>query len=95
MADRPTIDLNVQTLLKTNSMKNSTTKEFIFAYWKKFDGLKSRIDVRVLRKLTDPESISRSRRKAVEKHPRLLPTSLKLIKSRRLKEREMKRHYSK
>ncbi len=95
MADRPTIDLNVQTLLKTNSMKNSTTKEFIFAYWKKFDGLKSRIDVRVLRKLTDPESISRSRRKAVEKHPRLLPTSLKLIRSRRLKEREMKRHYSK
>ena len=92
--DKPTIDLNVKNLLKTNSMKNSTTKEFIFAYWKKYDGLKSRIDIRVLKKLTDPESISRSRRKAGENNPRLLPTSLRLIRSRRLKEREMKKHYS-
>ncbi len=101
--ERITIDNNVKDLLKKHqckrssqktSMKNSTTKEFIFSYWKKYDGLKSRFDMRVVRKLTDPESITRSSRKSGSTNPKLLPTSLRLIKARRSKEREMKKHYS-
>jgi hypothetical protein len=93
--DKNTIDSNVKSLLKTNAMKNSTSKEFIFAYWKKYDKLGSRINLHTVKRLTDPESITRSRRKVVEKHPSLNPTSLKLITKRRLKEREMRKHYSK
>lgn len=91
MQDILNINQNVQTFLQNESARNLTNKEFIYAYWKKYDGLKSKINLPTFRRLTDPESIARCRRKVVEKHPLLSPTSVSLVRAKKSKERIMRR----
>ena len=86
------IDQNVTSLLHNTSTRNTTNKEFIFKYWQKYDGLKTRVNLPIFRKLTDPESISRSRRKVVETNPHLEPNP-NVLTAKRTKERKMRKHY--
>lgn len=88
------IDGNVRRLLGQNTTnRNKTNREFILAYWQTFDGLKNTINRKVMKSITDPESISRSRRKAVEKNPSLAPTDKTFVNHKTQKEREMRKHY--
>lgn len=86
------IDQNVTNLLHNTETRNTTNKEFIFKYWQKYDGLKTRVNLPIFRKLTDPESISRSRRKIVETNPHLEPNQ-SVLTAKRTKERKMRKHY--
>ncbi len=56
------IHTNVQNMLDSRKTGKLSSKEFIYAYWKKHDGLKSTININTYRRLTDPETIARSRR---------------------------------
>lgn len=94
MVELHKIDSNVKILISTGDMVNSTNKEFIFSYWKKYDGLKSKINLPTFRRLTDPESISRSKRKLVESNPiKYRPTSVKVLQGKRKRERTLRKHY--
>ena len=88
------IDGNVRSLLHKNvTNKNKTNREFILTYWQTFDGLTNRINRQIMKTITDPETISRSRRKAVETNHSLAPTNRTFVFHKTQKEREMRRHY--
>tara|TARA_B110000285_G_scaffold203885_1_gene240395 strand:- start:363 stop:650 length:288 start_codon:yes stop_codon:yes gene_type:complete len=86
------IEENVRSLLQSDKHKNATNREFIFSYWKTYDGLKSKINLPVFRKLTDTETICRMRRFAVAKTPTLGTINPNMIKEKRLKERKMRKY---
>jgi len=56
------ITQNVREMLTTNTNRKLSSKEFIYAYWKKYDGLKSTFNLSTFRRLTNSETIARSRR---------------------------------
>lgn len=92
--DISSIDRNVKHLLRQNETnKNKTNREFILTYWQTFDGLSNTINRKIMKSISDPETISRSRRKAVESHPTLAPTDKIFVNRKAQKEREMRRHY--
>lgn len=86
---------NVERLLRTGeTMRNKTDKELIFAYWQKYDGLKSTINKKIVKTITNPVSIVRVKRSLVAENPAYGPTQPELIRRKRQIERKMRRHFS-
>lgn len=93
MGNLHTIESNVTQMLGSAINRNSTSKEFVFRYWQKFDGLGGRINPQRIGHLADPESILRSKRRFAQLSPKYRPNHT-VQRARASKERKLRKHYS-
>ena len=93
MGNLHTIESNVTRMLGSALNRNSTSKEFVFRYWKQFDGLGTTLTPARVGRLTDPESILRSKRRFAALSPKYRPNA-KIQRARQSKERKLRKHYS-
>lgn len=93
MSTLHTIESNVTQMLGSAMNRNATSKEFIFKYWQRFDGLGTRLDSKKIAVLSDPGSIIRSKRRFAALDPKYAPN--KEVQRRRiLQEAKLRKHYS-
>jgi hypothetical protein len=93
MGNLHTIESNVTHMLGSALNRNSTSKEFVFRYWKQFDGLGNTILSSTIGRLSDPESILRSKRRFAALSPKYRP-NMTVQRARQSKERKLRKHYS-
>ena len=91
MGNIHTIESNVTHMLGSAINRNSTGKEFVFRYWARFDHLGTVINTNTIIKLSDPESILRTKRKFVATSPKYRPNKTKQ-RARKNRERKLRKH---